>query len=557
MFTSNSLAISYIRYSTPEQARGNSYARQLKQAEEYCKRKGLRLVEDKNYFDNGVSAYTGKNRTHGELKNLLEDARKGVIASGTTLIIESLDRLGRDDLFAQMDVFKRILDAGIRIVALSFGEAEYTSENSHDIGTLLGAIMVMIRAHDESRTKSFRGKENWKMKRAKVDEKILTAAIPLWLRVENGTLVAIPERAAIIKEIFELSLQGNGRRAIAKIFNTRKEPVWASTKRNASQIWQDSYIAKVLHNRAVIGECQPHTKTDGKRNPVGETIIDYYPRVITDELFFAVQKGFGARIHRGGRSVHKANSLFSGLFKCAGCGGPTHIEDKCPGRWVVCRHKKLGATACTCPPIPYTLLETSVLKSLMEIDWAQVVEVDPSKPVTPIQSEESLVDQIGQKRKQLGNLVECIADDKTLYGVIAPKIEELQRDIERACQLVETIRRDRIDRESSHHTSIEGLLALERAIAGELSQPERLRLKTALAAILSHGYVSKGEKGEALAVLVLKNGRIILSEHAPTGERGSVVIDPSHRLEILPGALSIYLPTEQAKIVSTLLEGAA
>ena len=46
-----------------------------------------------------------------------------------------------------------------------------------------------------------------------------------------------------------------------------------------SKGWQMSYVSKILTNRAVVGEYQPHTKTGGRRVPVGEPISDYFPAV--------------------------------------------------------------------------------------------------------------------------------------------------------------------------------------------------------------------------------------------------------------------------------------
>ncbi len=92
-------ADSYIRFSDPSQAKGDSYARQHRDAVAYGKANDLELVSDADYtfFDEGISACSGKRRDDKtDLFRFLLRAEDGSIAPGSYLIIESLDRLSRD-----------------------------------------------------------------------------------------------------------------------------------------------------------------------------------------------------------------------------------------------------------------------------------------------------------------------------------------------------------------------------------------------------------------------------------------------------------------------------
>ena len=60
-------AYSYIRFSTPEQAKGTSYERQLEAAQAFAGERGLELAEA-TYEDLGVSAYRNKNAQKGALR---------------------------------------------------------------------------------------------------------------------------------------------------------------------------------------------------------------------------------------------------------------------------------------------------------------------------------------------------------------------------------------------------------------------------------------------------------------------------------------------------------
>ena len=86
-------AISYKRFSSGRQAKGNSIARQSDLEEKYAATHGLRIMD--TYTDAGVGGYHGANADIGALRRLLDAARAGDFKRGTPLLVESLDRLSR------------------------------------------------------------------------------------------------------------------------------------------------------------------------------------------------------------------------------------------------------------------------------------------------------------------------------------------------------------------------------------------------------------------------------------------------------------------------------
>jgi DNA invertase Pin-like site-specific DNA recombinase len=90
-------AYSYVRFSTPDQAKGDSYRRQTEAANEYARRHGLVLDTELTFTDLGVSAFRGANAKTGALGVFLEAVKDGTIAPGSHLLIENLDRLTRAD----------------------------------------------------------------------------------------------------------------------------------------------------------------------------------------------------------------------------------------------------------------------------------------------------------------------------------------------------------------------------------------------------------------------------------------------------------------------------
>src|SRR5450830_1718654 len=91
MSTPKRKAFSYIRFSHPSQAAGDSYDRQHRLAVAYCKENNLDLVSDTEYtfFDRGRSAFHGKNvDATGELRRFLNLVEDKSIPRGSVLIVE-------------------------------------------------------------------------------------------------------------------------------------------------------------------------------------------------------------------------------------------------------------------------------------------------------------------------------------------------------------------------------------------------------------------------------------------------------------------------------------
>jgi len=132
------VAISYKRFSSLRQAKGDSDRRQSDLAQEYCRRHDLKLID--SYLDAGLSGFTGENLSDDSaLRALLHSAKSGRFAPGTRLIVESLDRLSRREITAAVRLFLDILDTGLVIVTLIDGEQVFTKDR---VDTDLTALII-------------------------------------------------------------------------------------------------------------------------------------------------------------------------------------------------------------------------------------------------------------------------------------------------------------------------------------------------------------------------------------------------------------------------------
>jgi hypothetical protein len=87
-------------------------------------------------------------------------------------------------------------------------------------------------------------------------------------------------------------------------------------------------VAKILQNRAVLGEYQPHVGRGKNRKPDGEPISNYYPTVISQDEWDAAQGAKKSRELKGGRPAKRRVNLFSHLLRDAWDKSPLHFVDK-------------------------------------------------------------------------------------------------------------------------------------------------------------------------------------------------------------------------------------
>jgi len=170
-------AYSYIRFSTPEQLKGDSLRRQLALTADYCKRRKLALDDTLNLRDLGVSAFRSGNAETGALASFLKAVELERVPKESVLIVENLDRLTRDEVGKALSLFISILDAGIHIVTLQ-PEVEYTKKSINDISIILQAVLQLFLGHEESAKKSKRLTHAWDTKRKDLAKQKLTGKIP-------------------------------------------------------------------------------------------------------------------------------------------------------------------------------------------------------------------------------------------------------------------------------------------------------------------------------------------------------------------------------------------
>ncbi len=434
------VAYSYVRFSTPDQSKGFSLKRQLEKAQEFAEKQEWILDESLNLRDLGISAFKGQNVDKGALGEFLKLIESGKIARGSVLLVENLDRLTRSQPTYALNLFLQIIQAGVTI-ATAMDETIYNEEilnSSMGTGRLFQSILILTRGNEESKTKSKRLLNVWENKRENLFERKATARGPAWLVLnrEKNRFDEIKDRATIIKKIFDSYLAGKGAEAITRDLNNREVPTWGR-----SAHWHKSYVQKILKNRAALGEFQAHHKVDGKRQPIGSPVADYYPRVITKNKFHRAQAMMKAKgPHAGGRNG-KVSNLFGHLAYCHKCRRPMSFVNKgrLPrgGQYLVCDKARLGGK-CDYVSIQYPMFEKALLTYCADLSVGDLLNNSTDSKAIQIELLNDLIssitNQYDETKNKIKNLISSLEGESNKDFQILVK-KQIQNRIDQQKEL--------------------------------------------------------------------------------------------------------------------------
>ena len=427
------LAYSYIRFSTPEQLKGDSLRRQLELSERYVKENNLTLDTSLTLRDLGLSAFHGKNVEKGALGAFLAAVENGSVKPGSFLLVESLDRLSRAQVIDAFELFTSILKKGITIVTLSDGQV-YSREGINENWTgIIISIAVMARAYEESATKSKRLLAAWakKISDARDGGKKVSKTCPAWLKLsdDKSRFIVIPSSVVMVKRIYSMAKEGMGTYLMERTFNLENVPTMGF-----SSHWHRSYLLNILTNRAVIGEYQYFSGKGKNRKAVGDPIPDYYPRIISDDEFYSVQKIMASKkTNSAGRKGTKVPNILTGLCKCGYCGATMNYVDKGKGydslKFLVCSTAKRGI-GCKYVPWRYSEVERLALNFLTDL---KVEDISDDDGMSVAQELLAVQGKLKQLSKAQTNILEVIEAAPSV-GVLVPRLVAIEMEIVEARQ---------------------------------------------------------------------------------------------------------------------------
>lgn len=412
-------AVIYIRFSTPKQERGASRDRQLELCQQFCERHGWPV--DEVIEDLGKSAWTGTHLASGELGKFAERVRTGDIESGTVLVVEKLDRLSRQETRTTLRWMEDLCSAGLTIATVD-GNRIYDDAGLR--ADLMGVIEILMRAklaNDESQQKSERVLDRIRrnMDLARETGRVITARTPGWLvaKEDRSGFEVIEERAALVREIYEMAAAGKGARWIAKELNERGIAAWGKwRKTETTPTWEISSIKLFLSQPSVEGDYVPgFSNLNAKKTKFDQRIVGYYPRIVDAELVARARAQVNARKigpRKGGRHTRGVANLFASVVVCGSCGNRMNLRTSGKPhlvRYWQCTHASRKRGCNQTKMFRYAPFEKAALDQILHLalDDSYFSAADNATPIAAKLAETEKA--IADKRDEIDRLVDALA----------------------------------------------------------------------------------------------------------------------------------------------------
>lgn len=521
---------SYLRFSDPKQSAGSSVDRQTEYARRWAADHALVLDDSLSMRDEGLSAYHQRHVKQGALGAFLAAIDEGRIASGSVLIVEGLDRLSRAEPIQAQAQLAQIINAGITVVTASDGK-EYNRERlKAQPMDLVYSLLVMIRAHEESDTKSKRVRaairrqcEGWMAGTWR--GVIRNGKDPAWVRWDGQQFELVPERAEAARAAVTMFRRGDG---AIRIVRALAEQGLTMTDKGS----QANHLYKLFRNPALTG---------AKRIEVGGeayTLPGYYPALITAEEFGELQTLMGQRFRRRGRAQIAGIVTGLNITTCGYCGsimagqsllGRKRKDDGSPQdghRRLIC-YSTAKVPGCpvggSCSVVP---IERALLNYCSDqINLAALLEGDDRSPAVRA-GLAATRKKIADVETQIERITAALlSDDGPAPAAFARKARELESQLAELTAESEQAERElaRIARNDTPAAATWAALA-ERALA--LDEEARLQVRQLVAdtferlVIYHRGVMPSESDGKTIDMLMIAKGGAtrLLSIDRKTGE---------------------------------------
>jgi DNA invertase Pin-like site-specific DNA recombinase len=276
----------------------------------------------------------------------LKDVKNNIIDKGSWIGFEDFDRLSRMNYCDAKEIFEELINAGITVLTFCDGKFYDLQSLRNNPFEFMTSLMSMVGAHDYSDKMSGRSIRNWKAKReaAVTSRKIMTANVPVWIDTivdeisPSGKKVTQhfelnAEKSAIVRQLIDLFLNGQGCQTIARQFNLQNVQALRNGK-----YWMPGNVRNILKNSVLCGRYD-------HQNIVLE---DYYPALVSKETYGEIQLLLKSNNNSKTRPINTSANPLQGLCHCSACGSlMTRVSQRAyrgrkPYQKLVCIGAKTG-----------------------------------------------------------------------------------------------------------------------------------------------------------------------------------------------------------------------
>lgn len=293
----------YCRVSTERDTQRQSFDSQMQFFQSYIDAQPeLELTQI--YADRGLSGTTVRSRA--AFTRLLEDCEAGRIR---LVLTKEVSRFARNTVDA-LSVTRRLRALGVGVIFLSDG-----IDTRDGDGELRLAILASI-AQEESRRISQRVR--WGQLRRMEAGVVFGSPCIFGYRLAGGVLQPDPERAPVVREMFERCAAGASTRAIAAWLTA------SGVRPMRAAAWSSGSVSRILHNEKYAGDLLQkkfytpdylsHTRC---RNQGAEPQIflpAHHPPLVSHALFEAAQAALRGRKNGAKQKIMETVQIHPQIF---------------------------------------------------------------------------------------------------------------------------------------------------------------------------------------------------------------------------------------------------
>ena len=406
-------AVIYARYSSDNQ-REESIEGQLRECLSYAEKNNLKIVN--HYIDRAFSARTDDRPA---FRQMIQESEKKEFS---IILVWKLDRFSRDR-YDSAYYKHQLKKNGVRVLS--------ATENISE-----GPEGIILESMLEGMAEYYSAELAVKVRRGQQENALKCRSnggvLPLGYCVsKDHTFEIVPEKAAIVREIFTRYDNGEALQTIANSLNKQR------LRTQKDKEFRVSSLGKILRNRKYTGEYRYDTTV----------IPDGMPRIIEQDLFDRAQKRLDQNKRAPGRAKAEEEYLLTTKAFCGECGsmlvgdcgtsktGSVYYYYKCAGRK---RHN-----GCKLKPIKKAWLEqfvveTTVSRVFREEEMNRIADAlvklqSQEDPVIPV-----LEAELRECEKKLQNLMNAIlagihtASTKDMLEQLEAQKEDLKLSITQA-----------------------------------------------------------------------------------------------------------------------------
>ncbi len=382
----------------------------------------------------GISGCNTKKRD--EFNRMIEECMAGRI---DMIITKSISRFARNTL----DCLKYIRELKEKNIPVFFEKENINTMDSK--GEVLLTIMASL-AQQESQSLSQNVKLGIQYRYQNGEVQVNHNRFLGYTKDEDGHLIIEPTEAKVVKRIYREYLEGASLLQIGRGLETDGILTGAGKTR-----WRPETLKKILRNEKYIGDAllQKTYTVDlltKKRVQNNGIVPQYYVEnshepIIPRDLYMQVQEEMARRanLHSGAKRkkrVYSSKYALSSIVYCQKCGEiyrriAWNNRGKHSTVWRCCTRVEHGPKGCDAPTIQESDLQEAVVRAInIALGSRDTMMATLQKNIETVilQGDETSVEGINAKLKELQKELLRLANAKKEYGGVAAEIERL-RDV--------------------------------------------------------------------------------------------------------------------------------